>query len=454
MLVDLEIIFNNTYGYIQFTYEVPDKYNKNIRIGDIVEIPFRNKLRLGIVLNLESNNSYVDNIKPIKKIVAHLNNYQIRYLEQIAISNNINIGMLLYKYIDYKQLIKQKVIDKSSSSINKNSDLYLKIKNSNNIIFVSSLKEAKEVAKYLSSMGKVINFYQKTGGVNEFTNFWKNLKQFENIILLSVNFEKILIKKSYKVHFYNCNNYSFSLPTLNNINIVESSIIKHKIFKGNFYYYSEFPSLEFFNKVKNYFLEIPDVEFTYVYGNNLQECMELFDKMFNDHEMKIYTSNSNIDTISNKHKITNDITVTNLDAVILFNPTISHNGVLSSNRLINFIKTVTFFVKRNAEIIIFSTKKINLNKQLTDAKINTWAEKEKTERAKYGPNINLKIFKVISDKELDITRYRNYMVGPKLLGDLFVYELKIQINKKYNYNEIMSIFSILKNSELDRVRSL
>ena len=46
------------------------------------------------------------------------------------------------------------------------------------------------------------------------------------------------------------------------------------------------------------------------------------------------------------------------------------------------------------------------------------------------------------------------MVGPKLLGDLFVYELKIQINKKYNYNEIMSIFSILKNSELDRVRSL
>lgn len=209
MLVDLEIIFNNTYGYIQFTYEVPDKYNKNIRIGDIVEIPFRNKMRLGIVLNLESKNSYVDNIKPIKKIVAHLNNYQIRYLEQIAISNNINIGMLLYKYIDYKQLIKQKVIDKSSSSINKNSDLYLKIKNSNNIIFVSSLKEAKEVAKYLLSMGKVINFYQKTGGVNEFTKFWKNLKQFENIILLSVNFEKILIKKSYKVHFYNCNNYSF-----------------------------------------------------------------------------------------------------------------------------------------------------------------------------------------------------------------------------------------------------
>ena len=58
MLVDLEIIFNNTYGYIQFTYEVPDKYNNNIRIGDIVEIPFRNKLRLGIVLNLESKNSY------------------------------------------------------------------------------------------------------------------------------------------------------------------------------------------------------------------------------------------------------------------------------------------------------------------------------------------------------------------------------------------------------------
>ena len=42
----------------------------------------------------------------------------------------------------------------------------------------------------------------------------------------------------------------------------------------------------------------------------------------------------------------------------------------------------------------------------------------------------------------------------KKTNNHFEYELKIQINSKYNYNVIMSIFSILKNSQLERVRTL
>lgn len=454
MFVDLEIIFNNTYSYIQFTYKVPDSLNESIDIGDIVEVTFRNTIRTAVVLNVNSNNSHLKNIKDIQRKIGQIDKYHLKYLQQLAISNNINIGMLLYKYINYKNLSKQNVLPVGKSSINKNSDLIKKLNDSENIIFTSSLKEAKEVAKEMGKNNISVNFYQKTGGLNEFLSYWENIKEFDNIILLSVNFEKIIIKNSFNVHFYNCNNFSYNLPSLNNINIVESSIIKHKIFKGNFYYYCEFPSLELFNKVDKYFLEIPDVEFTYVYGDSLQECREVFDRMFNDQEMNIFTKNKDFEPLSSKHKISYDINKNHYDSVILFNPTISHNGVLSSGRLINFIKTVSFFAKKKNRLIIFSTNKVNFNKQLTETKINRWAEKERSERAKYGPNINLKIFKVTSEKELNISKFTSYLIGPKMLNDVYVYELKIQINKKYNYNEIMSIFSLLKNSQLDRVKSL
>lgn len=39
--------------------------------------------------------------------------------------------------------------------------------------------------------------------------------------------------------------------------------------------------------------------------------------------------------------------------------------------------------------------------------------KRKTERSKYGPNINIKIFKVVSEKEIDISKFSNYLIGPK-----------------------------------------
>ena len=454
MYIDLEIIFNNTYGYIQFTYKVPNDYAGKISVGDIVEVPFRNVIRHAIVLEIESKGKQLQNIKSVIRKIGHIDNSQLKYLEKLAISNNINIGMLLHRYINYLQLSKQKVVKNHIASVNKNSDLHLKLKDSNNIIFVSSLLEAKDTAKRVTQMGKHVDFYQKTGGVKEFNAYWKSVKKFENIILLSVNFEKIIINNTLKFHFYNSNNYSFNLPTLNNINIIESSIIKSKIFKGNFFYYSEFPSLDFFNDVKNYFIDIPVIDFTYIYGNNLQDCLQLFDRKFVNTELKLFTFNSEIQTFSRNHRVTNDINEEDIDAVIIFNPTISHNGVLSSTRLINFIKNIDYFSKKDKEIIIFSTTKIDLNNQLTEEKINSWANKEKQERSKYGPNINIKIFKITSNVEIEISNYSKYLIGPKISDDKFEYELKIQINKKYNYNEVMSIYSIFKRAQFDRVKSL
>jgi len=454
VFVDLEIIFNNTYGYIQFTYEVPINLRTKIDIGDIVTVPFRNVERQAIVLNVHNENIIVPNIKSLFNKVGNIDQFQLKYLEQIAISNNTNIGMLLHKHIEYSKISNQKKIRTGSSGVYGNKKLSTKLKKNNNVIFTSSLLEAKIVAETLKKEGKNVDFYQKTGGVKEFTNLWQNLKSFQNIVILSVNFEKIIIKDNLNFHFFNCNNFSYNLPNLNNINIVESSIIKYKIFKGHFFYYSEFPSLELFNKVNDYFLEIPDVSIDNIYGNSLMECVELFDRKYNNEPLHIYTANKDINLISTKHKLTNNINSDKIEAAIMFNPTISYNGILSSNRLIHLIKNLDFFTSKNIKIINFSTKKINPLNQLSVKNLTKWAIKEKTERSKYGPNINIKIFKVVSEKEIDISKFSNYLIGPKKTNNHFEYELKIQINRKYNYNVIMSIFSILKNSQLERVRTL
>ena len=165
MFVDLEIIFNNTYGYIQFTYEVPINLRTKIDIGDIVTVPFRNVERQAIVLKVHNENIIVPNIKSLFKKVGNIDQFQLKYLEQIAISNNTNIGMLLHKHIEYSKISNQKKIRTGSSGIYGNKKLSTKLKKNNNVIFTSSLLEAKKVAETLKKQGKNVDFYQKTGGV-------------------------------------------------------------------------------------------------------------------------------------------------------------------------------------------------------------------------------------------------------------------------------------------------
>ncbi len=454
MFVDLEIIFNNSYSFVHFTYKVPKNLVQTIKVGDLVTVPFRNTSRNAVVVKINSNNSYNKEVKYISKRFGSINNVQLNYLQNIAVANNLNIGMLLFKYITYEDLSRQLINSKNKIMTYKNSHLSKYLNESNNIVIVSSLAEAKVLKLELENDGYSVSFYQKTGGVKEFTSYWSTIVNFKVIIVLSVNFEKIPITDRYRYHFYNSNNYSYNLPNLNNINVIESSIIKQRLFKGEFYYYSEFPSLDLFNKVKNYFIEVPDAEITYLHGNNINECLEIFDRKYKSQKLNIYTSIKDIAFLSKIHTVTNDKFQKDIDSVIFYNPTISFNGILSSNRLINFIKNLKYFHEKKVNIFVFSTKKIDLIKELTSGKITKWAEKEKYERSKFGPNINIKIFKIISNKELTLDKYVKYVIGPKVVEGQYVYELKIKINNNYNYNEIMELFSILNKSDIERVRSL
>lgn len=454
MFVDLEIIFNNTYGFLQFTYKVPPKLEETIKVGDIVRVPFRNTKRDAIVVNLNSNVKLPQNIKSIIKIVGYLNENQHNYIKSLALSNNLNSGILLSQYIDKESLYKTTKVKKNKLTVNKSSKLTSNLNNSFNIIFASSLAECKSIANLLIENGKSVDFYQKTGGTEEFTTFWSKVKKFETIIILSVNFEKVQIKDPYSYHFYNSNNLSYNLPKLNNLNIIESSLLKHSYFHGEFHYYNEFPSLEYFTEIKDFFIEIPDISINYIHGNNITECLQIFDTMYKNKDLNIFTPNKNIQFISKSHKLVENTKQSSVDIALLNNPTVSFNGVLSSNRLINFIKNITFFHKNNIDIVVFTSNKIDLLKKLRSSQLNKWANKESLERSKYGPNRYIKVFKITSDIEIDFSDYEEFVIGPKLTNEQFVYELKLKIKNQINYNKVISLFNIMNKLSVERVRSL
>ena len=57
MFADVEVISNNTYGYNQFTYSIPHKFQAKLSIGTFVKVEFRNKIVDALVVNLKSNGS-------------------------------------------------------------------------------------------------------------------------------------------------------------------------------------------------------------------------------------------------------------------------------------------------------------------------------------------------------------------------------------------------------------
>ena len=192
MYVDIEIISNNTYTNNLFTYKVPNNVTDKIKIGSIISVPFRNKDYKGIVLSLTEKTDIL-NVKEINKYLGiTINEDHLDYLKQLAISNKLNIGIILYNLFDILNYKNQKVLtNKSIKNISLTNFKYIDT-DRNNVFFVPSLKIAKNLNDQLSKITN-IDFYQKFGGKDEINNILS--KKFKNIILLNTNFEKINLKK-------------------------------------------------------------------------------------------------------------------------------------------------------------------------------------------------------------------------------------------------------------------
>ena len=445
MYVDVELISNNTYQNITFTYRVPNHLKNVISVGSIVLVPFRNKEYKAIIVSTHSE-SKVENTKQIKKYLnTTLNTNQVNYLQQLAISNRLNIGILLFKFIDITVLTNQKVLNSRKISNISMSKFTAFDKKKNNVFFVPSLKIAKELNNYLSDYLE-IDFYQRYGGREELDKNFK--KKFKNIILLNTNFEKVNIDTKTIYHFYDSNNTAWKLPTLNHLNVVESAYIKNNIFGGNFNFINYFPNLEFHNDkitVDNDFL----FNIEYFYGNSIQDCINLYTSKYKDKKIHFYSNNK---LPSNKNmSFADKLTDKEVQSLLLVNPTLLTNNIMNSYKVIYLISLLIYAQKNKIKTIVFSTTEINVNKALNSKSMNKWILKEQNTRLKFGPSLLNKVFTFSTSNKIDLNN-ETYIRGPIEVDGDFLYEINIDLNKSYDYLKIMNMFKNLSEYEINRAR--
>lgn len=318
--------------------------------------------------------------------------------------------------------------------------------NKKNVFYVSSLKEANELNKILTKKIK-IDFYQKFGGRNEILNITNN-KKYTNIIVLNTNFEKIIIEEDTDYFFYNSNLNSYKLPSLNNMNIVESAYLKQLIFNGNFYFVNEFPNLEFFNnsfKFNNYV----HFDIEYFVSSTIKNSFQLLKNKYKNITLNAYSNEKlNVYRQVNQIEKLND---KSLNCLILINPTIVTNNILNSYKVIYLLRLLNYFKNNNLKIFVISNKDLDINKTLNSAKFNDWIINEQRTRQLYGPNLLMKIFSITSDSELTI-HDSNHIIGPIKENNLYKYELQIKLNNNINYLEYRKIFANFQNYKIKRIR--
>lgn len=445
MYVDVELISNNTYQNSTFTYQVPIKLKDKINLGSIVIVPFRNKDYKAIVVSI-SNVSLIENPKQIKKYLnVTLTKNQIKYLQQLAISYRLNVGILLYNFVDISTLKKQNVLkEQQINNIAINNFINFDNKK-NNVFFVPSLKICKELYNYLSDYLH-IDFYQRYGGKEEIDVFKNN--KLNNIILLNTNFDKLIIDNKTNYYFYDSNNAAWKLPKLNNFNVVEAAYIKNKIFGGNFSFINYFPNLEFHNeKVEinsNFSYEIE-----YFYGNSLQDCIDLYTIKYKGEQKHFYSNNKlpEVKELTFAEKLTEK----EVEGILIVNPTLLTNNILNSYKVIYLLFLLNYAQKNNINIVVFSTTEIDINKVINSKNMSKWILKEQNTRLKFGPSLLNKVFTFNTSKKINVEN-NEYIRGPIELNDDFLYEINIDLNKSYDYLKIMKMFKNLKDYEISRAR--
>ena len=442
MFVNVELIYNNTYKFIQFTYKVPKEYENKVYIGTIVELLFRNKKYKAVVVDINVKKPNTKNINEIQNVLFRLTDEQINFLTYLSVSNFLNIGILLSEIFDVKKFKNQKKNKYKLIEQYTQSDIFKNISNNHKNIFVTpTLETCNQLSNELIANEIDLDFYQKTGGRDEIVNFVNSNIDFKNIVILSNNFNYFNITNDVEFHFYDTNNISYKLPKLNGINIIELAILKQNIFGGNFNFYNIFPALDMFDSYDHYEEIIIKNDITYIYGNNLEECINILKNKFQYEKFIPYTNSEILKNELNEYIFTENLLSKDTGVYFLFNPKLSYKNTLNSLRLISLIKDVQYCEYKNIPIVLISTKDQNLHEMLKLSNLKTLASNELRERSKYGPNINTKIFSLSSDNEIDTEKFNEYLLGPRKEKNRFEYEIKLILSKNLNYNKIMDLFS-------------
>jgi len=163
--VNVELIYNNTYKFIQFTYKVPKKFINKIKIGSIVEVIFRNKKYNAVVVETNVKLSKTISTNEVKKLLYNLSNKQFDFIKILAISNYLNMGILLSNIFNLDKFVKQDKINDKKYELKEIKSLKNNISdNHKNIFIVSSLEQCMKLNNRLTNDNIHIDFFQKTGG--------------------------------------------------------------------------------------------------------------------------------------------------------------------------------------------------------------------------------------------------------------------------------------------------
>ena len=442
MFVNVELIYNNTYKFIQFSYKVPKKYDNKINVGSIVEVMFRNKKYCAVVVDVNVNKPNKVKINEIQNVLFRLTDEQFTFLTYLSVSNFLNIGILLSEIFNIEKFKIQKMNQSSSIEQYALSDIIKNISTNHKNIFVTpTLETCNQLSNKLLDNEVALDFYQKTGGSEEIIEFLNSNINFKNIVILSNNFNYFNISNNVEFHFYDTNNISYKLPKLNGLNIIELAILKQKSFGGNFKFYNIFPALDMFDSYEHYEEININNDITYIYGNNLQECINILKNKFKNNKFIPYTNSELLKNELNEYTFTENLLNKDTDVYLLFNPKLSFKNTLNSLRLISLIKDLQYCEYKNIKLVLISTKEQNLKEMLKLNNINMLANNELKERSTYGPNIDTKIFSLSSDSEIDTEEYKEYLLGPRKEKDRFEYEIRLILSKNLNYNKIMKLFS-------------
>ena len=211
---------------------------------------------------------------------------------------------------------------------------------------------------------------------------------------------------------------------------------------------NEFPNLEFYNQPFEYKGD-HNYELEYYIENSVEDCINLFSHKYPEKILNVY-SNSPL-TQTDIFTYADKVTDTKIEAILIINPTLVTNNIINSYKVIYLLSILNHAKTYNIKTIIFSTNEININKVLNSKHINKWIKKEQETRSKYGPSLLNKIFTFISKNPIkDINK--NLVKGPIEIDDGYLYEINIDLQKSYDYLEIMNMYKDLKNYDLNRAR--
>ena len=226
------------------------------------------------------------------------------------------------------------------------------------------------------------------------------------------------------------------------------------IFGGNFIFYNNFPALDIFNSIQHINKIDFDNKITYLYGNSLEECINLFRNKFESTLIKPFTFSDIVKDKLFDFNFADNFDDKENDMFVLFNPKISTNKTLNSIRLISLLKQLEFCKNNDIQVMILSTSEQNFNDLFSINNIKKLADNEIRERFDYGPNIDIKVYSFVTKDEYINEHFKDYILGPKTSNDIFEYEIRLFLRNNLNYNKIMSLFSDVSKFKPIKIRNI